>query len=161
MRSLLSLPISAVDGIPHGHTAAVITVTATLVQDGISEKLCLLIQNTSLVISAIVVAFIFNWLLAIVTVTGLVFAILVYSLTVYVLVKKWNQIAEVERKGAATASETIASIRMVAACGAEGKMSEGYGKCVNEASRYGQQMSIWVSLQSGLGKLKSFPTIRT
>lgn len=148
----MSLPVSTVDAIPQGHTAALITITANQVQDGISEKLCLLIQNISLVISAIVVAFAFNWLLALVTVTGLVFVVLVYSLTLYFLVKQWNQVQEADREGAATASETISSIRMVAACGAEGKMEKSYGGWVKEAARRGQQMSKWAALQSSLGK---------
>ncbi|KAF2186887.1 ABC transporter-like protein [Zopfia rhizophila CBS 207.26] len=152
LRSLMSLPVSSVDAIPQGHTAAIITITANQVQDGISEKLCLLIQNISLVISATVVAFIFSWLLALVTVAGLVFVVLVYSRTLYSLVKKWNQVQEADREGAATASETISSIRMVAACGAEGKMAESYGGWVKEAARHGQQMSIWIALQSSLGK---------
>lgn len=148
----MSLPVSSVDAIPQGHTAAIITITANLVQDGISEKLCLLIQNISLVITAVVVAFIYSWLLALVTLSGLVFVLLVYSFTLYFLVKKWNHVQKADREGAGTASEAISSIRMIAACGAEGKMTESYGGWVKEAALHGQQMSIWVALQSSLGK---------
>ncbi|KAF2265269.1 ABC transporter-like protein [Lojkania enalia] len=150
LKSLMSLPVSTVDSIPQGHTAAIITITANQVQDGISEKLCLLIQNISLVISAIVVAFIFSWLLALVTLGGLVFVIVVYCLTIIPLTKKWNQVAEADREGASTATETISSIRMIAACGAEGKMANGYGGWVKEAAQYGTQMSKWIALQSSL-----------
>ncbi|KAF2119201.1 ABC transporter-like protein [Lophiotrema nucula] len=158
LRSLLSLPVSTVDTIPQGHTAAIITITANLVQDGISEKLCLLIQNISLVISAIVVAFVFSWLLAIVTIGGLVFVLCVYSVTVYFLVKKWKLVGEADREGAATSSEALSAIRMIAACGAEGKMSESYGKWVKEAARHGQKMSKWVALQSSLGFFAIYAT---
>lgn len=148
----MTLPVSKVDAIPQGHTAVIITITANLVQDGISEKLCLLIQNVSLIISAIVVAFIFSWRLAVVTIAGLVFVIVVYSFTNYRLVHKWKQVAEADREGAATASDSITSIRMVAACGAEGKMTERYARWVKVAAQLGQQMSIWIALQSSLGK---------
>lgn len=159
MRSLMALPVSNVDAIPQGNAAAIITITATQVQDGIAEKLCLLIQNISLVISAIVVAFIFSWLLAVVTVAGLFFVMIVYTITVYFLTKKWNKVAEADREGAAAASEAITSIRMVAACGAEDKMARSYGKWVKEAARYGQQMSIWLALQSSMGECKSCPIV--
>ncbi|KAF2647760.1 ABC transporter-like protein [Lophiostoma macrostomum CBS 122681] len=150
MRSLLSLPVSSVDAIPQGHTAAIITISANQLQDGISEKLCLLIQNISLVVSAIVVAFIFNWLLAVVTASGLLFVLLVYGLTMYSIVRKWNLVTEADREGAGITSEAISSIRMIAACGAEGKMAKSYGSWVTKAARYGQQMSKWVALQSAL-----------
>ncbi|KAF2281083.1 ABC transporter-like protein [Westerdykella ornata] len=152
LRSLMALPVSTVDAIPQGHAAAIITITANQLQDGISEKLCLLVQHISLVISATVVAFIFSWLLAVVTVTGFVFVVLVYIVTLLILVKQWNKVQEADREGAATASETISSIRMVAACGAEGKMREGYGGWVKEAARHGQRMSKWIAIQSSLGK---------
>lgn len=150
----MSLPVSNVDAIPHGHTTAIITTTANQLQDGISEKLCLLIQNISLAISAIVVAFVFSWLLASVTLAGLVFVILVYCFTTYALVNRWNEMVEADREGAAVAGETIASIRMVAACGAEGKMVETYAGWVRKAAERGQKMSKWIAVQSSLGKLR-------
>jgi ABC-type bacteriocin/lantibiotic exporter with double-glycine peptidase domain len=153
LQSLLALPVSNVDAIPHGHTTAIITTTATQLQDGISEKLCLLIQNISLAISAIVVAFVYSWLLSSVTIAGLVFVVLVYTFTTYALVNRWNEMVEADREGAAVAAETIASIRMVAACGAESKMVDTYAGWVKKAGERGQKMSKWIAVQSSLGKL--------
>ena len=113
-----------------------------------------MIQNISLVVSAIVVAFIFNWLLAVVTASGLLFVLLVYGLTMYSIVRKWNLVSEADREGAGITSEAISSIRMIAACGAEGKMAKSYGGWVTKAAHYGQQMSKWVALQSSLGKFR-------
>ncbi|KAK7182630.1 ABC transporter [Paraphaeosphaeria sporulosa] len=152
MRCLMALPVSKIDAVPQGHTAVVITITASLVQDGISEKLCLLIQNVSLVISAIIVAFVFSWLLAIVTISGLGFVLLVYIFSIYFITKRWNLVAEADKEGVGTASEALSSIRMVAACGAEDKVTETYGKSVKKAAKHGQKMSIWIALQSSLGK---------
>ncbi|PSN67765.1 ABC transporter-like protein [Corynespora cassiicola Philippines] len=150
LSSLVSLPVSTIDTIPQGHTAAVITITANQVQDGISEKLFLLLQNISLLICAIIVAFIYSWFLAVVTVSGLLFVVLVYGATLYALVKRWSDVQEADREGAATASESISTIRMVTACGAEAKMSDNYGTWVNTAARHGLKMSKWVALQSSL-----------
>ncbi|PVI03056.1 ABC transporter-like protein [Periconia macrospinosa] len=152
LRSLMTLPVSQIDAVPQGHTAVVITITANLVQDGISEKLCLLIQNVSLVISAIIVAFVFSWFLAIVTISGLGFVLLVYTFSIYFITKRWNLVAEADKEGVGTASEALSSIRMVAACGAEDKVTETYGKSVKKAAKHGQKMSIWIALQSSLGK---------
>lgn len=150
LKSSMALPVSSIDAVPQGHIAALITITANQVQDGISEKLCILIQNVSLVVSAIVVGFVYSWLLAVVTMGGFVFVLLVYSLTLYPLVKKWNKVQDADREGAGSASETISSIRMVTACGAEGKMAERYAEWVKSSTQYGQQMSKWIALQSSL-----------
>jgi ATP-binding cassette, subfamily B (MDR/TAP), member 1 len=158
LRCLMSLPVANIDAVPQGHTAVVITITANLVQDGISEKLCLLIQNISLVISAVVVAFIFSWLLAVVTISGLGFVLLVYTFSIYFITRRWNLVAESDKEGAGTASEALSSIRMVAACGAEDKMAESYGRSVKSAAKHGQKMSKWVALQSSLGK-STYPCI--
>jgi len=148
----MALPVSRIDAVPQGHTAVVITITANLVQDGISEKLCLLIQNVSMTISAIIVAFVFSWLLTIATISGMGFVLLVYTSSIYFITKRWNLVAEADKEGVGTASEALSSIRMVAACGAEDKVTETYGKSVKEAAKHGQKMSIWVALQSSLGK---------
>lgn len=151
----MALPVANIDAVPQGHTAVVITITANLVQDGISEKLCLLIQNVSLVVSAIVVAFVFSWLLAVVTISGLGFVLLVYTLSIYFITKQWNLVAEADKEGAGIASEALSSIRMVAACGAEDKVAEAYGRSVKKAAGHGQKMSKWIAIQSSLGKYTS------
>ncbi|KAF2008796.1 ABC transporter-like protein [Aaosphaeria arxii CBS 175.79] len=150
LTSLMRLPVSTVDNIPPGHTAATITLTASQVQDGISEKLCMLIQNVSLIISAIVVAFIYSWLLALVTVSGLVFVVVTYAITLRYIVKTWEQISESDREGAATASETISSIRMVAAYGSEKRLADTYRRSIDQAVISGRKLSWWVALQSAL-----------
>ncbi|KAF2732822.1 ABC transporter-like protein [Polyplosphaeria fusca] len=150
LRCLMSLPVANVDAIPQGHTAVIITITANLVQDGISEKLCLLIQNISLVVSAVVVAFVFSWLLAVVTISGLGFVLLVYVVAVYFMTRRWNKVSDADREGAGVASEAISSIRMVAACGAEDKVAKSYGEWVKLASSHGTKLSKWIALQSSL-----------
>ncbi|KAK0119280.1 hypothetical protein ONS95_008128 [Cadophora gregata] len=147
IRALFAQPISVLDVLPPGQTAAIITVTANIVQVGISERLSMLIQNISLIITALIIAFSYNWLLTVVTSTGLVFIALVYRYTIPRFINSMKEVGEADRMSSGVASEAFSSIRMVAACGAEDKMASKYAEWVEESHRRGLQMSPLVALQ--------------
>ncbi|KAG4433458.1 hypothetical protein IFR05_011062 [Cadophora sp. M221] len=147
IKALFSQPISVLDVLPPGQTAAIITVTANILQVGISERLSMLIQNVSLVITALIIAFSYNWLLTLVTSTGLVFIALVYRYTIPRFVDNMKEVEEADRMSSGVASEAFTSIRMIAACGAEEKMASKYADWVEESHRRGLRMSPLVALQ--------------
>ncbi|KAL5321036.1 hypothetical protein ACEPPN_011846 [Leptodophora sp. 'Broadleaf-Isolate-01'] len=147
IKALFSQPISVLDVLPPGQTAAIITVTANILQVGISERLSMLIQNVSLIITALIIAFSYNWLLTLVTSTGLVFIALVYRYTIPRFVDSMKEVGEADRMSSGIASEAFTSIRMIAACGAEEKMASKYADWVEESHRRGLRMSPLVALQ--------------
>lgn len=147
MRCLLAQPVSTLDCLPPGTTAAVITITANTLQLGISEKLSSFLQSVTLVIAALVVSFLYSWKLTLVTSSGMVFIVLVYAATTPLLVKILNQVQDSEIKAATVASEIFSSIRMVAACGAEEKMAARYDECADESRQRGLRMSPVIALQ--------------
>ncbi|PVH85767.1 ABC transporter-like protein [Cadophora sp. DSE1049] len=147
IQALFAQPVSVLDVLPPGQTAAIITVTANILQVGISERLSMLIQNVSLIITALVIAFSYNWLLTVVTSTGLVFIALVYRYTIPRFINSMKEVGEADRMSSGVASEAFTSIRMVAACGAEEKMASRYAEWVEESHRRGLRMSPLVALQ--------------
>ncbi|CAK7232957.1 hypothetical protein SEUCBS140593_008439 [Sporothrix eucalyptigena] len=147
MRCLLAQPVSTLDCLPPGQTAAVITITANTLQLGISEKLSSFLQSVTLVVAALVVSFLYSWKLTLVTSSGVVFILLVYAITTPLLVKILNQVQETEIQAATVASEIFSSIRMVAACGAEEKMAARYDECADASRRRGLHMAPVVALQ--------------
>ncbi|EPE03869.1 abc transporter [Ophiostoma piceae UAMH 11346] len=147
MRCLLAQPVSTLDLLPPGQTAAVITMAASTLQLGISEKLSTLLQSTTLVISAIVISFYYSWSLTLVTSSGTVFIIIVYAVTTPMLVKIMNQVQDIEIKAATVASEIFGSIRMVDACGAESKMADRYDECADQSRQKGMRMSPVIACQ--------------
>ncbi|PBP24032.1 ABC transporter [Diplocarpon rosae] len=147
IQALFAQPISTLDVLPPGQTAAIITVTANILQVGISEKLSLLIQSVSLIITALVIALWYNWLLTLVTSLGLVFIVLVYRQTIPRFMRSIGEVGEADRISSGVASEAFSSIRMIAACGAEAKMAEKYAEWVEESLRRGLRMSPLVALQ--------------
>lgn len=157
MKCLFRQPISTLDALPPGQTAAIITITASVLQAGISEKLAQLLQSISLVVSALVIAFIHSWNLTLVTSCGLVFIVGVYASTTPFLVKLLGQVQHADIQASVVANETFNSIRMVAACGAEAKMEKRYAGWVNESRRRGMKMPRLIALQQAPGKLPPSP----
>lgn len=160
MRSLFRQPISTLDALPPGQTAAIITITASVLQVGISEKLSQFLQSSSLVISAVVIAFAYSWSLTLVTSTGLVLIIAVYGVTTPYMVKLLGEVQHADIQASTVANEIFGSIRMVAACGAEAKMGKRYAGWVDESRRRGLRMSPIVALQQAPGEKKLFLSYR-
>ncbi|KAL1843116.1 hypothetical protein VTJ49DRAFT_3063 [Mycothermus thermophilus] len=150
LKSLFAQPISTLDVIPPGQTAAIITVTAGTLQAGISEKLSALLQSISTVISAFIIALSYSWSLALVTSSGLALIVITYAATTPFLVKRLNEVQHADIQASTTANEIFNSIRMVAACGASEKMAQRYATWVDESRRRGLKMSPVVAIQQGL-----------
>lgn len=151
LKALFCQPISVLDALPTGQTAAIITITANVLQVGISEKLSRLLQSVSLVITALIIALHYSPLLTLVTSSGLLFILISYSITVPRLVKKMQQVESADQMSSSIASEVFGSIRMVIACEAEAKMAERHAGWVEESKRRGLLMSSLVALQQAPG----------
>ncbi|GAB1316179.1 hypothetical protein MFIFM68171_06389 [Madurella fahalii] len=147
MKCLFAQPVSTLDVLPPGQTAAIITITASILQVGISEKLSAFLQAISTVISAFIIAVYYSWTLALITSSGLIFIAIVYAATTPLLVKLLNAVQHADIQASTTVNEIFSSIRMVAACGAEEKMARRYAAWVDESRRRGLKMSPLIALQ--------------
>ncbi|TVY16236.1 ABC transporter BEA3 [Lachnellula arida] len=147
MKALFAQPLSTLDVLPPGQTASIITITANVLQIGISEKFSTFIQSSTLVIAAMVIAFIYSAILTLVTCSGLVFIATFYFGTVTYLVKGMKQVEHADRMSSSVASEAFGSIRMLAACGAEPIVSNRFAGWVKESRRRGLRLSPLVALQ--------------
>lgn len=147
IKALFAQPISTLDVLPAGQTAAIITATANVLQVGISERLSMLVQHVALIITALVIAIAYNWLLTMVTSFGLVFIAVVYWFTIPRFLKSLGEIGAADRMSSGIASEIFGSIRMIAACGAENKVAQKHAEWVEESHRRGLRMSPLVALQ--------------
>jgi ATP-binding cassette, subfamily B (MDR/TAP), member 1 len=151
LKALFGQPISVLDTLPPGQTAAIITITASILQSGISEKLSMFLQSMSLVITALIIAFRYSWLLTLVTSSGLIFIVVSYCITIPFIVKMMQEVEYADRMSSSIASEVFSSIRMVVACEAEGKMAKRYAAWVEESRRRGLLMSPLAAIQHAPG----------
>jgi ATP-binding cassette subfamily B (MDR/TAP) protein 1 len=113
----------------------------------------MLLQSCSLVVTALAIAFYYNWLLTLVTSSGMLFIIVFYCCTIPFLVKGLKEVEYADRMGSSISSEVFESIRMVSACGAEQKMAKKYSGWVEESRRRGFLLSPLVAIQQAPGKL--------
>ncbi|KAH6652323.1 ABC transporter-like protein [Truncatella angustata] len=149
MKALLSQRVSLLDTQPPGQLAAIITSTSNALQAGISEKFALLIQSIALVVGAMINAYLHSWKLALVTCSGLLLIILTYCVTTPFVVKNQKQVEQMNIKASGVSSEAFGAMRMIAACGAEGKVVNKYEGWVSKARKIGMRLSKIVAVQKG------------
>ena len=135
---------------PPGSAAGTITAAANTLQLGISEKLGVFAEFTTTIIAAIVVAFTHSWSLTLVTLSSIVFISLVLSILLPIILKRQANQDKAEAAANAVASESFASIRMIAACGAEDQVARRFQEWVNKANHYGLITSPLYALQFGM-----------
>ncbi|KAK3942691.1 putative ABC multidrug transporter [Diplogelasinospora grovesii] len=150
LRSLFGQTIHVLDSMPSGTAASTITSTANILQLGISEKLGVFIEFTATIVAAIIVAFTYNWALALVTASVILFILIVLSILLPFIIKGQAKLTRAEAKGSSVATEAFGAIRMVTSCGAEGRISQRYAEWVRKAKQAGQFTSPFFATQFGL-----------
>jgi ATP-binding cassette subfamily B (MDR/TAP) protein 1 len=155
LQCLFLQPISTLDALPPGQTSAIITITANILQLGISERLSSLIQAIAVIVVALIIGCIYSWSLTLVTASGLIIIMTWYSVMTPLVLKRYAAVQEVERGASGVAAETLTGIRMVAACGAEEKMSSKYDRLIDQASTLSKASSLLLAVQHSPGQSTS------
>jgi ABC-type bacteriocin/lantibiotic exporter with double-glycine peptidase domain len=147
LQALFSLPVSVLDTLPSGQASNTITTSSNTLQIGISDKLGVFIQFTALLVTAIIEAFVFSWKLTLVTSSVILFIGVVYGTIMPFVIKMTKQVEFADEKASSIAGEVLGSIRMIVACGAEGRISSRYSGWVEESRRRGLSISIYTGMQ--------------
>ena len=155
-KALFSLSISVLDTLPSGQASNTLTNTANVLQVGISEKLGIFIQFTSLMIAAIIIAFTYSWSLTLVTCSVILFIGVVYGITIPVVVKRQKEVEHADEKASSIAGEVLGSIRMIVACGAEGRIARKYSGWMEESRKRGLRLSPLIGVQFAPCKLSQY-----
>ncbi|KAM0434503.1 hypothetical protein ACHAPT_003599 [Fusarium lateritium] len=150
LQCLFGQSIHVLDSMPPGYATSTITSTANVLQLGISEKLGIFVEYNATIVAALIVAFTKNWSLTLVTSSVVLFLLLVLGVILPFILKVNTRVTRAEGKAAAVASEALASIRMVAACGAETRIAKKYAAFVEETRKHAHVLSPLVGVQSGL-----------
>lgn len=82
---------------PPGYAVDTITSTSNVLQLGISEKLGIFVEYLSTMVTAIIVAFTWNWLLTLVTASAILFILLSVGILVPQIVKGQTRVTKVSR----------------------------------------------------------------
>lgn len=138
--------------LPPGQTAAIITMTASILQAGISEKMGDFCSAMSVVVGGMIISLTHNWLLTLATSMGLFFISIAYVATNSGLAGKTSEIQQSNLSAASVATDAFTSMRMLAACGAESKIFRRYADIVDKTKRSETEMVWLVAIQQGLGQ---------
>ncbi|KAI1213770.1 P-loop containing nucleoside triphosphate hydrolase protein [Annulohypoxylon truncatum] len=150
LRCLFGQTIHVLDSMPPGAAAGTITTTANTLQLGISEKLGTFIEFLVMIIAATVIAFVYNWALALVTCSVLLFIMLTVGTIIPFYVKGTSRVTKAETKSSSIASEAFSAIRMVVACGAESQIAKKFAVWAEAAKKHGQKTTPLLAAQFSL-----------
>lgn len=130
-----------------GSVIMAITSSSNTIQLGISEKLGLFIQNTSMLFAAFVIGFIHNWELTLITALILPVTAIVYGTTVPMDIGIEKKIVAAYTKAAVVAEECLSTIRTVNAFNAKPKLTKKYMVCLDDAKKIGMTKAPLMSIQ--------------
>ncbi|KAM3487206.1 hypothetical protein MY3957_009508 [Beauveria namnaoensis] len=150
LTALFSQSVHVLDSMPPGYATTIITTASDTVQLGISEKLGVFFEFNATMIASIIIAFIYSWQLSLVTFTAVVFILVSVGILLPPITKGQTRQSQSDTKSASIASEALGSLKMVVACGAEGRIASKYGKFVDEARKHAQNINPLISIQFGL-----------
>lgn len=153
---LFGQSVHVLDTMPPGYAVGTITSTSNTLQLGVSEKLGVFVEYSSLIIAALVVAFTRNWELALVTFSGVAFIMVTVSILLPLALKGYRAQAKADFRASAIASEAFGSIRMIMAYGAEKRTAARYAEEVDDSKKHAQYISPLLSIQFGLVFLGAF-----
>jgi ATP-binding cassette subfamily B (MDR/TAP) protein 1 len=139
LQSLLAQPVHVIDSMPPGAPAISITATTNT-----------LLESITTIISAIIIAFIWSWSLALVTSSLMLYIMFVLAALLPLILKSQTATTKADAEGTAVASEALGGVRLVMACGAQDYILSRYQVCVTEALKRAQKMSPLVGSQVGL-----------
>ncbi|KAJ4259744.1 hypothetical protein NW762_007675 [Fusarium torreyae] len=131
-----------------GSPATQMTTNVTRINQGIAEKLSLLVQGLAMFFSSFVVAISVQWKLALITLTVVPLFFLIIGIGMAIDAPIEAKVTGSYSQGNAFAQEVLASIRTVHAFWAQGRMKVRYDKYLDEAHQYGKKKSIVYGIMS-------------
>ncbi|KAL7902887.1 multidrug resistance-type transporter protein [Trichoderma sp. SZMC 28014] len=150
LQKLFGQSVHALDSMSPGYAINTITSTSNTLQLGISEKLGVFFEYNATIIAALVVAFHANWILSFVVISVVAFIILTVSILMPFTAKASSQMVQADSNASSIASDALAGVRMIAACGAENRIAQKYSVFVNDMRRHGNKMTPLIALQFAL-----------
>lgn len=149
MRALFAQPVKRLDEVSSGTVSNTITSSSNQIQLSISDRLHVFFQALALIIAAYVIAFRYSWALTLATSSGILFIIIVYSVSTPITLRSQQAVEKADAKHATVASEVVSSIRTVFSLGAQSRLTEKHAKFVDESHRNGLHLATMFAIQFG------------
>jgi len=147
--SILHQNMAYLDSLGSGEITSSITSDSQLIQQGVSEKIGLAAQSIATVVSALTVAFVIYWKLALVLLSVMVALILSSTPTILMLMQAYTDSIASYGKASSVAEEAFAAIKTATAFGAHEFQLQKYDEFILESKGYGKKKAISLALMMG------------
>lgn len=124
--------------------------SSNTIQQSISDRLPILFQTLTILVTAYAIAFHYSWTLTLVVSSAIVFIAVCVSITTPVLVRLLHRVNEADDRHLSIATEVFGSIRTVLSLNAEEALTERYVHWVNESRNRGLKISVVGAVHLGL-----------
>ncbi|KAL1893084.1 hypothetical protein Cpir12675_004275 [Ceratocystis pirilliformis] len=158
LESLLSHPLSIHDALPPGWTNNALTITTEYLQVGFESHLPLLLTTSSMIISAMVVAFVYNWKLASIIFAALVPMAVIYALSSSPIDRVMSTIKHINSRACEIVLEGVSIATTIIAFEAQKKVTSKYTNCLQQSSPFGDKITRLISMQQATFALIVFST---
>lgn len=135
--------IAFFDGAKSGSVASQVSTNGHLIQQGISEKLGIIIQGMVTVIAAFVIAFVSQWKLTLITIAVVPCIVVITTVGFGGIMAVENKILPIYSRAGLLAEEVISSMRTVHAFWAHPKLTADYSEYLKEARKLGLSECAW------------------
>ncbi|ANZ73797.1 BA75_00081T0 [Komagataella pastoris] len=147
--SILHQNMAYLDSIGSGEITSSISSDSQLIQQGVSEKIGLAVQSTATVISALVLAFIIYWKLALILLSVTAAFVLFSTPTSSAVMKAYTGALASYGKASSVAEEAFSAIKTATAFGAHEFQLQKYDQLILESKSYGTTKAISMALMLG------------
>ncbi|XP_039267518.2 ATP-dependent translocase ABCB1-like [Styela clava] len=142
VRAILRQDIGYHDVTSSGELNARLADDVKKIQDGMADKVSLMIQYVCMVLAGLVIAFIYSWKLSLVALSVSPFLI-ISSALIFTLTNKYTKMElDAYASAGSIAEETISSIRTVVAFGIQEEQANRYGDNLGEAKAMGLKKGV-------------------
>jgi len=139
---LLRLEIWHFDTASTGAAATQVTTNGNRVNQGIAEKLGLVMQSSSMFVSAFIVALAVQWKLALITMSIIPVILILTGATVAIDATLEARVVRIYSQGSVLVQEAISSIKTIHAFWAQEKMAKKYDTFLQGAHQEGNKKSV-------------------
>jgi len=136
---ILRMPVWHFDKASNGAAATQVTTNGNRINQGIAEKLSLVIQALSMFISAFIVALAVQWKLALITMSIIPVILIVVIICIAIDTKLESRIVRIYSRGSVLVHEAISSVKTIHAFWAQESMVKKFDESLQQAHMEGNK----------------------
>lgn len=138
LEKTLRLEVWHFDKMTVGSTATQVTTNGNRINQGIAEKLFILVHTLSMFFSSFIVALTIQWKLSLIVMSTIPAIFIITGICLVVETKQESKILRLYSRAGVLAQEALSSVRTIHAFNSQSKMSKKYDEYLEKAEKIGR-----------------------